>query len=147
MTYPEAIKYLESFIDYEKAPAFAYKESLKLERIKNFLDSIGNPHDGLKCLHIAGTKGKGSTSAFLTYILREAGYKVGLYTSPHLSDFRERIRILGPQRLPGDFEGMISRRDLARLVKRSKPVIERFNARSEYGPLTFFEVYTALAFI
>ncbi len=86
MTYPETIQYLESFINYEKIPAYPYKESLKLERVKDFLTIIDNPQDSLNCIHIAGTKGKGSTCAFITYILREAGYKVGLYTSPHLSD-------------------------------------------------------------
>jgi len=152
MTYPQAIKYLESFINYEKIPAYPYKQSLKLERIKGFLESIGNPHLGLKCIHIAGTKGKGSTCAFLTYILREAGFKVGLYTSPHLADFRERIRILGCQavKFPGqrikDFEGMIPKKDLARLIGKLKPAIDKFNAESEYGPLTFFEGYTAIAF-
>ncbi len=151
MSYSEAIKYLESFINYEKIPAYDYKESLKLERIKGFLCLINNPQDSLRCIHVAGTKGKGSTCVFLTYILREAGFKVGLYTSPHLSDFRERIRILMPtttdQRLTTDFEGMISRADLVRLAKRLKPAIEKFNAKSEYGPLTFFEIYTALAFL
>src|SRR3989338_6957798 len=94
MSYPEVISYLESFINYEKVPTYPYNESLKLERIRGFLDLIGNPQNSFKCLHIAGTKGKGSTCAFLTYILREAGYRVGLYTSPNLSDFRERIRVL-----------------------------------------------------
>ena len=94
MTYPEAIQYLESFINYEKIPRWSYKESLKLERIKEFLSSLGNPQNSLNCLHIAGTKGKGSTCAFISYILKEAGFKVGFYTSPHLSCFRERIRIL-----------------------------------------------------
>ncbi|MFA5410833.1 MAG: folylpolyglutamate synthase/dihydrofolate synthase family protein [Candidatus Omnitrophota bacterium] len=149
MTYPETIRYLESFINYEKIPAYPYKESLKLERIRGFLDALGNPEDSLRCIHVAGTKGKGSTSAFLTYILREGGYKTGLYTSPHLSDFRERIRILNPQSLAPvpqpEFEGIILPEDLAGLVKRLKPEIEKYNRRSPYGALSFFEVYTALA--
>lgn len=151
MAYPEIIKYLKSFINYEKIPAYPYKESLKLERIKNFLNIIGNPQDALKCIHIAGTKGKGSTCAFITYILRQAGYKVGLYTSPHLSDFRERIRVLAPRstlQAPDlEFEGMISKNELTRLVERLKTSIEKYNQNSEYGPLSFFEVYTALAFV
>jgi len=151
MTYPEAIKYLESFINYEKIPQWPYEESLKLERIKDFLKAIGDPQVSLKCLHIAGTKGKGSTCAFLTYILREAGYRVGLYTSPHLSDFRERIRILqaagSRQQAAGDFEGMITKNDFVELVDRLKPSIEEFNRNSKYEPLSFFEVYTALAFL
>lgn len=171
MTYPQAIQYLESFINYEKIPAYPYKESLKLERIKNFLASVDNPQEALRCIHIAGTKGKGSTCAFVTYILRQAGYKVGLYTSPHLSDFRERIRILrilhrvpkaSGTRCPigfapaarldshpvqDEFEGMISKKELTDLVKRFKPVIEKYNQDSSYGPLSFFEVYTSLAFV
>ncbi len=151
MTYPETIQYLESFINYEKIPAYPYKESLKLGRIRGFLEAIGNPQDSLKCIHVAGTKGKGSTCAFLTYILREAGYKVGLYTSPHLSDFRERIRVLNPttdNRQPTtEFEGMISQDELTDLAIRLKPTIDKYNKNSKYGPLSFFEIYTALAFV
>jgi len=153
MTFPETIQYLESFINYEKILLYPYKESLRLERINNFLAGIGNPQDSLRCLHIAGTKGKGSTCAFITYILREAGYRVGLYTSPHLSDFRERIRVLShkPQatshKPPIEFEGMISEDELTDLVERLRPAIEKYNQKSKYGPLSFFEVYTSLAFI
>jgi len=151
MTYPETIRYLEFFINYEAYTAYPYKKSLKLERIRDFLSVINNPQDSLSCIHIAGTKGKGSICAFITYILRQAGFKVGLYTSPHLSDFRERIRILNPKseiRNPKlEFEGMISRAELTRLVKQLKPAIEKYNKKSQYGPLTFFEVYTALAFV
>ncbi|MCX5707270.1 MAG: hypothetical protein NTW13_06460 [Candidatus Omnitrophica bacterium] len=124
-----------------------------MERLKNFLDSIGNPQNSLSCIHVAGTKGKGSTAAFITYILREAGFKVGLYTSPHLVDFRERIRILSPQLIAyrlqkeNEFEGAISRVKLSELVNRLKPAIGKYNQSSEYGPLSFFEVYTALAFL
>ncbi|MEW6008634.1 MAG: folylpolyglutamate synthase/dihydrofolate synthase family protein [Candidatus Omnitrophota bacterium] len=174
MAYPETIQYLESFINYEKIAFYPYKDSLKLERIKNFLFTIGNPQDTLKCIHIAGTKGKGSTCAFISYILRQAGFKVGLYTSPHLSDFRERIRILKPRseaclptaslgfaerRAPrgeparqgrgakDEFEGMIGERELTDLTERLKPKIEDYNKNSKYGALSFFEVYTALAFV
>lgn len=151
MSYPQAISYLESFINYEKIPAYPYKESLKLERISGFLDLIGNPQNSLKCLHIAGTKGKGSTCSFLTYILREAGYRVGLYTSPHLFDFRERIRILIPlqerRNTISDFEGLIAQEELAALTNKLRPQIDKYNEYSAYGPLSFFEVYTALAFV
>lgn len=190
MTYPEAINYLESFINYEKIFRYVYIKSFKLERIKYFLKSIGNPQDCLHVIHVAGSKGKGSTCAFIAYILREAGYKVGLYTSPHLSDFRERIRILNPHQsviartasqrrsrtkqsqnkivssfllrfarsrarnddgrpsytmISRDFEGMISKKEFVNLVEQLKPAINRFNKHSKYGPLSFFEVYTALA--
>ncbi|HLD82899.1 MAG TPA: folylpolyglutamate synthase/dihydrofolate synthase family protein, partial [Candidatus Omnitrophota bacterium] len=163
MTYQEALQYLESFINYENIPAYPYKESLKLECLKGFLSAIGNPQGSLKCLHVAGSKGKGSTCAFLTYILRQAGYKAGLYTSPHLSDFRERIRILNPKpeilnskQIPNpksqikklkDFEGMISKKALTDLVVKLRPAIDKYNKASKYGPLSFFEVYTALALV
>ena len=151
MTYPETIRYLESFINYEKIPVYPYKESLKLERIRDFLSAIGDPQDSLRCIHIAGSKGKGSTCAFIAYILREAGHKVGLYTSPHLSDFRERIRILTQnsklKTQSSEFEGMISENELSELIEKLKPAIEEYNKNSKYGPLSFFEVYTALAFV
>lgn len=151
MTYQEAIRYLGSFINYEKIPAYPYKESLKLERIRDFLKAIGAPQESLKCIHIAGSKGKGSTCAFVTYILRQAGYKTGLYTSPHLSDFRERIRILRPaagkRKAKSDFEGLISRNELAKLAEKLKPAIDQYNKDSRFGALSFFEVYTALALV
>ena len=151
MTYLETIQYLESFINYEEIPVYPYKESLKLERLKNFLATINNPQDSLKCLHIAGTKGKGSTCVFVSYMLRQAGYKVGLYTSPHLLDFRERIRILTPnsklQTPNSEYEGMISKGNVTKLIERLKPLVQNYNENSEYGPLSFFEVYTSLAFV
>ncbi|MFA5361656.1 MAG: folylpolyglutamate synthase/dihydrofolate synthase family protein [Candidatus Omnitrophota bacterium] len=155
MSYLKTVQYLDSFINYERKNEYSYKRSFKLERIRDFLCLIGNPQDSLRCIHIAGTKGKGSVSAFTAFVLRAAGYKVGLYTSPHLLDVRERIRILhirggrSPKRQPSgfiDLEGMIGKRALDELVGRLKPVINRYNRVSKYGPLSFFEVYTALAF-
>jgi dihydrofolate synthase/folylpolyglutamate synthase len=156
MTYQETIQYLDSFINYEKKSAYPYRESFKLERIKEFLAAIGNPQEALKCIHVAGTKGKGSVCAFCAHILKEAGYKVGLYTSPHLSDVRERIRVLAPDvttsqshkvtSINKDFEGMISPEELESLAGELKPKIDEYSKNSIYGPLSFFEVYTALAF-
>lgn len=152
MTYLEAINYLNSLTNYEKNTNYAYKKDLKLARIKGLLYSLGNPHDSLRIIHIAGTKGKGSTCAFVAYILRESGFSVGLYTSPHLNDFRERVRILSPSaynrnRRGVDFEGMISKKVLLSLVRELKPIIDKYNRYSKYGQLSFFEVYTALAFL
>jgi dihydrofolate synthase/folylpolyglutamate synthase len=148
MTYREVLAFLESFVNYERIPQYPYEESYKLERFKGFLSTIGNPQNDLRCIHVAGSKGKGSTCAFIAYILREAGYRVGLYTSPHLCDFRERIRIFLPQKpAPKEFEGMISERALSCLVSRLRNRLTTYNKQSRYGPLTFFEVYTALAFI
>ncbi len=153
MSYLQVLRYLNSFVNCEKNTNYSYKEILKLERIQNFLCVIGNPQESLRVIHIAGSKGKGSTCAFIAYILKEAGFRAGLYTSPHLNDFRERIRILEPpvykrlRRSGGDFEGMISQKALSSLVKELKPLINKYNRCSKYGPLTFFEVYTALAFL
>ena len=152
MTYPEALNYLNSLTNYEKNTNYSYKKDLKLARIRGFLLLLGNPQDSLRIIHIAGTKGKGSTCAFVAYILRESGFSVGLYTSPHLNDFRERIRILLPlvqprRRVAKDFEGMISKKELLSLVQELKPLIDRYNRYSKYGQLSFFEVYTALAFL
>ncbi len=150
MSYQAALEYLDSFINYEKKTSYSYKESLKLERIKGFLGSIGNPQDSFSSIHVAGTKGKGSVCAMCASVLREAGYSTGLYTSPHLSDVRERIRILTPgnKAAPGDyFEGMIPPEELERLVRRLQPAIDEHSSSSQYGPLSFFELYTALAFV
>jgi len=148
--YLRAVKYLESFVNYEKLDQYSYKKSLSLQRIKDFLQFIGNPQEEFKVIHVAGSKGKGSTCAFVAYILRQAGFSVGLYTSPHLSDFRERIRILKPgkinPRLP--FEGAISKEYLIGLVDFLRPVIKGFEKLSAHNDrLSFFEVYTALAFL
>ena len=94
MTYPEVLEEL-----YRRLPMFtrtgpaAYKPDLS--NITQLLHLLGNPHHGLKYIHVAGTNGKGSTSHMLASVLQEAGYKTGLTTSPHLIDFRERIRING----------------------------------------------------
>jgi len=155
MSYPEALRYLESFVNYEKLFPYPYQKALNLKRVQDFLDLIKNPERSLKFIHIAGTKGKGSTGAFITYILREAGFKTGLYTSPHLEDFRERIRILSPS-LPGsipgleqggDFEGMIPKAKFGVLVRRLKPALEKYNRASSCGALSFFEICTILALV
>jgi len=105
---------------------------LGLEVITTLLNTLGNPHQQYKSIHIAGTNGKGSTAAFLAQILIEAGYKVGLYTSPHLIQFNERIKINGKD---------ISELDLINLIAVIKEKAEKNNLQ-----LTFFEFTTALAF-
>ena len=155
MTYPEALRYLSSLVNYEQKSNYPYLDSFELKRVEDFLRLLGEPQKDLKCLHIAGSKGKGSTCVFAAYILRRAGFRVGLYTSPHLSDFRERIRVLKPKAATGgkskkqkvEFEGMISKRELAGLVNRLRPRIEEYNRKLKKDSLTFFEAYTALAFL
>jgi len=122
MDYQQAVSYL---FDLEK---FGIK--LGLENITRFLDRIGNPHNRFPAIHVAGTNGKGSTAAILEAILTSAGFKVGLYTSPHLVDFRERIRI---------GKRPVEREYVTEFVRSKKDLIEEI-------PVTFFEVVSALAF-
>ncbi|MDP3788915.1 MAG: folylpolyglutamate synthase/dihydrofolate synthase family protein [Candidatus Omnitrophota bacterium] len=136
MTYQDALKYLDSLVNYEKASNFDYKKSLKLERMQSFSARCGDPHKNIKAIHVAGTKGKGSVSSFINSILMEAGYGVGLYTSPHLVSFRERIRING---VP------ISEEDMARLMTKMMPHIETMEREDERP--TYFETCTMIAFL
>jgi dihydrofolate synthase/folylpolyglutamate synthase len=136
MNYQEAIRRLESLIDYERTPAAAQAARVwNLDRIAYMLQAVGNPHLGTKFLHIAGTRGKGSTAAVTASILTSAGYRTGLYTSPHLLCFRERIRIDGE---------MIPEAELASLVEETQPIVEEMSG-SEIGAPSFFDVYTFLA--
>ena len=121
---------------YASAVAYLYglqKQGIRLglETMTALVGRLGNPHTGFRALHIAGTNGKGSTAAMAAAILQEAGYRVGLYTSPHLVEFRERIRVNGE---------MISEQQVARLTDQLKGICE-----PDLSP-TFFECTTAMAF-
>ncbi|MDD5584656.1 MAG: bifunctional folylpolyglutamate synthase/dihydrofolate synthase [Candidatus Omnitrophica bacterium] len=143
-TYPQTIKYLESFVDYERKAFFPYRESLKLGRVQELLKRTNVAYEKLKTIHIAGTKGKGSTATFCSSILAASGFKVGLYTSPHLSDFRERIQIVTGRR--SAMRGrLISKNDVARIVEKMRPSLEALRLSRKFGKLSFFEVYTAVA--
>ena len=138
MTYKQATSYLESLIDYERTPAGAAAARVwNLDRMRHMLHAVGDPHLSLRCLHIAGTKGKGSTAAMAASILTAAGHRTGLYTSPHLVSFRERIRIDGK---------MISEADVLALVDEIRPIVEGMR-ESEIGPPSFFEAYTLMGFL
>ena len=137
MNYEAALAYIEAFIDYERSPDFSRQARLyNLDRITQLLELLGNPHDRLQVIHIAGSKGKGSTAALVASVLMHAGYKTGLFTSPHLITPRERCRINGK---------LISKADVALYIEKLKPAIETVSA-SEFGRVSFFEIYTALAF-
>ena len=105
------------------------KIKLGLQNLKGLLGKIGNPEKLLKCIHVAGTNGKGSVCAMLFYVLKEAGYKVGLYTSPHFKRFNERIRI------NNDF---ITDNEIVELFLKVKPHVTN---------QSFFEITTAMAFL
>ncbi|WP_018247871.1 bifunctional folylpolyglutamate synthase/dihydrofolate synthase [Orenia marismortui] len=124
----KGIKYLESLSKFGVKPG--------LDRIKLLLSYLDNPEENLNVIHIAGTNGKGSTSAILTSIYKEAGYKVGTYTSPHITEFNERIRVNNEN---------INNEDLGLLVKELKPAINKVADELEHP--SFFEVVTALAFL
>lgn len=130
MTYSETIEYLYSLLPiYQRVGAPAYKPGLK--NIERLCAEIGNPQNSFPTIHIAGTNGKGSTSHYIASILQSAGYKnVGLHTSPHLKDFRERIKINGTD---------IAEQDVVDFVSRYKEVIEHIDC-------SFFELSVAMAF-
>ncbi|MDP2952056.1 MAG: folylpolyglutamate synthase/dihydrofolate synthase family protein, partial [Chloroflexota bacterium] len=138
MNYSEALSYLYSFTDWEKKPAQAYQAShFDLRRMEQLLALKDNPHRRAKTVHVAGTKGKGSIAAMVASVLRAAGYRTGVYTSPHLHTIRERVCVDGQ---------MISEEDLASAVASLQPAVAAVEARAQFGHLTTFEVLTALAF-
>lgn len=138
MNYQAALSYILSFTDYEKVPAFLYRaDNFDLRRMVELLDRLGNPHLTSPAIHIGGTKGKGSTAAMIASALCAAGYRTGLYTSPHLHTFRERITVDG---------GMISGEEFSALTEKLQPEIDEVNRRHDYGEITTFEILTALAF-
>ncbi|MFN0189289.1 MAG: bifunctional folylpolyglutamate synthase/dihydrofolate synthase [Bacteroidia bacterium] len=129
MNYLESIDYLFSALPmFHRVGAAAYKPNL--DNTLALANALGNPQQHLKCIHVAGTNGKGSTSHMLASILQEAGYTVGLYTSPHLKDFRERIKINGE---------MVSEEWLTNYVQKNKKLYD------EVHP-SFFEMSTVMAF-
>jgi dihydrofolate synthase/folylpolyglutamate synthase len=134
MNYQEALDYILSFADYERLPRSALVWDLR--RIERLLERLGNPQDAARSVHIAGTKGKGSTAAMIASMLTQAGYGVGLYTSPHLFSFTERIQADGQP---------IAEDVFARLTGSLKPEVEVVNL-GDLGELTTFEILTALAF-
>jgi len=135
--YQQALDYIFSYTDYEKVPMPHDPAFYDLRRVDELLARLGNPHLGAKSVHIAGTNGKGSTAAMIASALTASGYTTGLYTSPHLHTWRERIRVNGR---------LISEEELTALVERLKPEIEAVNQKATYGQLTTFEMLTALAF-
>ena len=141
----EVHSFLNSFINFESQLHKLRPEDFHLNRIKHFLELAGNPAQNLKIIHLAGTKGKGSTCAFLASILQEAGYKVGLYTSPHLHKVNERIRILSTENLRSkdNFSGAIDDEALASVLTSLRPFAAAI--QNEGNILTFFEVLTVAA--
>jgi dihydrofolate synthase / folylpolyglutamate synthase len=150
--YEAALRFLAGRIDYERAASMPNsEEAFKLDRMRELLRRLGNPHEGLPIVHVAGTKGKGSTSAMIAAVLSAAGCRTGLFTSPHLERVEERIMLDGR---------LCSADELADLVELVRPHVEDLDrgvgcqpapqssaakaAPSEHGP-TYFEILTAMA--
>lgn len=130
--YQKALDYLYSYVDFSLTKVMRYTdEQFDLGRMREFTAALGNPQAAYPSLHVAGTKGKGSVSALCASALHASGYRVGLYTSPHLHDYTERIQV-NRQSMPHE--------DLIHLLEEMKPVIESI------PKLTTFEITTALAF-
>lgn len=129
MTYDEAMNYISS--------VGKFGSNYGLERTFRILELLGNPHEKLKMIHVAGTNGKGSTTAMITKVLRGYGYKVGMYTSPYLEEFEERIQINGEN---------IEKDKLVKLLERVKTAIKKVIEEGFEHP-TEFEIITALMFL
>ncbi len=135
--YRQALEFLNRFVDYEKGMPYSYSPAVfNLARTARLLEGLGNPQERYPTLLIAGTKGKGSTAAFLESILRASGRRTGLYTSPHLHTWRERVQV-NRQCIP--------KTAVVAWIERLRPLIEGMAASGEQGPPTYFEISTALA--
>jgi dihydrofolate synthase / folylpolyglutamate synthase len=131
--YQATLEYLYQFVDYSLVRNFRNSpETFDLGRMRRLAQAMGNPQEAYPIIHVAGTKGKGSVSALCASALRAAGYKVGLYTSPHLDDFTERIQLDGEP---------IPHAMLVKLVDEQREVFQSI------PHITFFEITTALAFL
>jgi dihydrofolate synthase/folylpolyglutamate synthase len=138
MDYREAEDYLHSFVDFEMIPGISFASSdYDLLHVEELLHRMGDPHLAARTVHIAGTKGKGSTAAMIAQVLTVSGYRTGLYTSPHLHSITERLKVDSDP---------ISQPDFASLVAEARPHLESVNRSPLCRQPTFFEVLTALAF-
>ena len=138
MNYQEALAYLYSLSDYERGGPYTRNREDNLAREARLLEALGDPQLSYTSTLLAGTKGKGSTAAFIERVLREAGLRTGLYTQPDLHTFRERMRVNG--RLIGEEE-------VAELVPQVRAAVEEIEQRREFDPFITYELATALALL
>jgi dihydrofolate synthase/folylpolyglutamate synthase len=135
-SYKDAMKYLSERTDYEKEKRVRYNvTTFNLERMEKLMELLGRPHQAIPTVHIAGTKGKGSTATMLARMLESNGYKVGLYTSPHVTHLHERIVVNSE---------MIDEEQMLGLINRVHGPTEKL---SKTDPPSFFELMTAIAFM
>lgn len=128
MTYEETVEKIDTYHRFSREPGLAC--------ITELLSRLGNPQNGLKCVHVAGTNGKGTTCTLIASVLNAAGYRTGLYQSPHVCDFRERIQLCGE---------MIPRADLVTIAERVFEVADRM--LTDGKKITEFEIITAIAML
>jgi dihydrofolate synthase/folylpolyglutamate synthase len=139
LTFEDAFNYLSTFINYERQPLVPYtRDTFNLEEFDRFLNRLDRPHEQLKTVVIAGTKGKGSTAAMIASMVQASGLKAGLYTSPHLCSIRERIRVNGD---------LITEEDFASLVAELQPHLEAAGMAGVRSFRTFFEILTTMALL
>jgi len=138
LTYEDAMAYLTGLTNHERVVPHKYSDvTFSLEGMKKLLEELGAPHE-MPCAHIAGTKGKGSTSTILASILRNHGLKVGLFTKPHVLAWEERISIN---------RTWINQEQMRKLISRIRPVVDRLKKTSRTASPTFFEALVALAWL
>ncbi|MEZ4518461.1 MAG: folylpolyglutamate synthase/dihydrofolate synthase family protein [Chloroflexota bacterium] len=136
--YQQALDFLYGYINFEKNPLERYQASkIDTDRPRQLLAFLGDPHQDYPAIHIAGTKGKGSVAAMAAASLQAAGLTVGLYTSPHLREFRERIRVLTPD----DRDGRITPDEFVACMEQVRAGLD------EVTGITWFEIVTAIAFL
>jgi len=136
--YDDAVRWIYERIDYERVPPVRTSPHFQLDRVRRQLQLIGSPEQRIRCVHIAGTKGKGSTAAILDSILRASDVRTGLFTSPHLTHFEERMRVNGRPPNPGD---------LTQMVNDLRTVLAEADEDLQSSPPTYFEVATLLAWM
>lgn len=139
--YQESLAYLYGRLNYERVGMPRIPAELRLDRMRRLLRHLGDPHKSLRIVHVAGTKGKGSTSAMIASVLTASGVRTGLFCSPHLHRLEERYRVDGNEATPGE---------LVSLVDSLRPVVETLDAENviaqHRGP-TFFEITTAIGLL
>ena len=136
--YKKAVDRLLSLADFERKSRANQPPDWHLRRVERLMEMLGKPHLATPVIHVAGSKGKGSTCAMIASGLKAAGFRTGLYTSPHLHTFTERIRIDGEN---------ISRRDFTKLIDDLWPQVEAIERAGDLGVVSVFEMLTAMAFV
>jgi dihydrofolate synthase/folylpolyglutamate synthase len=138
-SYADAIQFLYGRINYERVDSQAYSTSdFKLDRMRGLLSRIGNPQNRVPAIHVAGTKGKGSTCSMIASVLAASGYRTGLYISPHISAFEERMTVNGVRPTPDELVG---------LVNRLLPAVSEMDRLAGQMQPTYFELATAIAWL